>query len=285
MLPSSPSVLRLADYAPLGAAFHFARRHFEFGGLLPEHAHEFSEIVWVESGSGIHTIDARRENLVPGWIRLIEPRDVHGIRGSWTDSLCIANLAFRPEELAPLAARFGPEAGYHALDLLRSGGLILRGSVLRILQQEASRLPLSRLTSLDLVRLLTALLAEIEEFRLSETVQHDLPAWLARARSLMEHNEELLAGGLTALCDIAHRTPDHINRSVRRYYGTTTTGLVNDLRLDHAEFLLCTTDRTITDVALSSGFANGGHFHARFRQRTGITPRAYRNRAQGTLRT
>lgn len=185
---------------------------------MPEHGHDFSESVWVESGSGIHVVAATRESVRRGWVRLVEPTDVHRIRGCWTESLCIANVAFRTDELVPLHARFDRATGYQALDMLRPGNLILPDPVLQTLQRATAMLALSCAASRDLLRLLTALLADIE----SETAGWDVPAWLKRARSLMEHHEDLLAGGLATLCQIAERTPDHINRTIRRNYGTTT---------------------------------------------------------------
>lgn len=285
MALESLPVLHVSDYARGGAAFHFARRSFKPGGVLPFHGHDFSEITWTESGSGVHHLGHSREPISSGWIRLVGQDDVHAITASRAEPLQIANLAFRTEALEPVEQHYGPRAGYRAFDLLRSGTLHLPETGLRSLQQGLGLLVSGRRSSLDLARFLIGIASDVESTQAQETVNGSIPAWLANAQSLIEHNEELLSGGLKALCTIAGRTPDHVNRTTQRFYDRSATGFVTDLRLEHAEMLLRTTDDTITDVAFSSGFANLGYFHLRFRQRYGITPRGYRNRAQGTLRT
>jgi AraC-like DNA-binding protein len=67
---------------------------------------------------------------------------------------------------------------------------------------------------------------------------------------------------------------------VRRHFGTTTTGLVNDLRLEHAARLLSLTDQPIVDVAHASGFDHLSYFYRRFTTRYGRTPRRYRQQAR-----
>ena len=54
--------------------------------------------------------------------------------------------------------------------------------------------------------------------------------------------------------------------------------MVNDVRLTHAARLLERTGRDVTDVWLTSGFGNAGHFHKLFRARFGVTPLTYRRR-------
>ena len=58
--------------------------------------------------------------------------------------------------------------------------------------------------------------------------------------------------------------------------GQSFTTFLQQIRLEHCRRLLATTTQMITEVAFESGFQNLSHFNRLFRQRWGITPRAFR---------
>lgn len=49
-----------------------------------------------------------------------------------------------------------------------------------------------------------------------------------------------------------------------------------ETRLSSAKFYLTTTDRTVSDIALSVGFGDESSFCLTFRKRVGMTPKAWR---------
>jgi transcriptional regulator GlxA family with amidase domain len=53
-----------------------------------------------------------------------------------------------------------------------------------------------------------------------------------------------------------------------------------ELRLARARRLLRDTDYSVVDVAGETGWRSLAHFNAVFRQRTGLTPSAYREQAR-----
>ncbi|WP_164975702.1 helix-turn-helix transcriptional regulator [Sphingobium fluviale] len=81
---------------------------------------------------------------------------------------------------------------------------------------------------------------------------------------------------------------DHFDLS-RRYIqqifastGTTPTQFIEQVRLKFAaELIQKERDRSITDIAFSSGFNSSSYFSTRFRLRFGKTPRAYRHDRNG----
>lgn len=70
--------------------------------------------------------------------------------------------------------------------------------------------------------------------------------------------------------------PHSLMRLFRKRCGMSLWEYVIRLRVSHAQRLLITTDRKVTDIALDAGFGSVGRFHATFRRLTGQTPRAYR---------
>ncbi|MBI5831423.1 MAG: helix-turn-helix transcriptional regulator [Armatimonadetes bacterium] len=74
-------------------------------------------------------------------------------------------------------------------------------------------------------------------------------------------------------------SPAHFSRQVKRHFGVTFTELVTQLRVDYAAELLARTDKPVGLVALECGFADQSYFTKVFRRAKGLTPRAYRQRA------
>jgi LacI family transcriptional regulator len=75
-----------------------------------------------------------------------------------------------------------------------------------------------------------------------------------------------------------------LERAFRAELGRTVLHEILRVRLNHAQKLLETSSQSITDIANRSGFATLNHFYRVFRDRTGLTPRAFRlsrRRGQG----
>jgi transcriptional regulator GlxA family with amidase domain len=68
-----------------------------------------------------------------------------------------------------------------------------------------------------------------------------------------------------------------VERRVGSTIGMSPSLAYETIRLEHAEALLRQSDRSITAVALASGFCDSSHFIRTFRQRRGQTPASFRN--------
>lgn len=64
-----------------------------------------------------------------------------------------------------------------------------------------------------------------------------------------------------------------------RHTGLTPKQYVIQLRLHHARNLLKTSDYTVSDIAENSGFKNVYYFSRLFKEKTGMTPKKYRETA------
>ena len=83
---------------------------------------------------------------------------------------------------------------------------------------------------------------------------------------------------LAEIAVAAHASPEHLAREFRRRVGRTVVEALQLLRINHARQLLTETDRTVLDIAFSSGFESAEHFYRTFRKLAGTTPRTYRQR-------
>lgn len=104
------------------------------------------------------------------------------------------------------------------------------------------------------------------------------------ARSVMEYvrmhyheptlsNEEMAA--------LFHYHPYHLSRLVKQFTGKSLHRYLVDYRIHMAKNLLITTNLPITRIAEKAGFTGYAYFIKIFRQKTGETPRKYRENHRG----
>jgi LacI family transcriptional regulator len=98
------------------------------------------------------------------------------------------------------------------------------------------------------------------------------------ANALGYIQENFPKGNLSVDDVVAHgRVPRRsLERAFRYELQRTILHEILRVRVNHAQKLLETTPDSITDIAIRSGFASLNHFYRVFRDRTGLTPRAFR---------
>ena len=72
----------------------------------------------------------------------------------------------------------------------------------------------------------------------------------------------------------------HFGRLFKEKAGVTPHHYLVKIRLDAAAFLLCDTDLSVLDVALSCGYGSAAHFTAAFQKQFSQTPSAYRRKGR-----
>jgi two-component system, response regulator YesN len=82
---------------------------------------------------------------------------------------------------------------------------------------------------------------------------------------------------LDAVAKEAGMSPSHFSRVFRKVMGLSYQGYLNGSRIAKAKNLLRTSPRSITEIAVSLGFADSTGFGRIFKKLTGQTPSAYRS--------
>jgi AraC family transcriptional regulator len=97
------------------------------------------------------------------------------------------------------------------------------------------------------------------------------PAMLGRAREYVEEHlgEDL---SLAALAGAVGLSPYHFARLFRASTGLSPHQYVIRRRVERAQLLLTTTDRSLTTIAHEVGFASGSHLATHVRRQLGVTP-------------
>lgn len=75
-----------------------------------------------------------------------------------------------------------------------------------------------------------------------------------------------------------HLAPQHAMTVFRRALGITIGEYLAQCRVARAQYLLLTTELAVPDVGHAAGFRSQSQFYARFRERCGEAPAAYRRR-------
>ena len=84
---------------------------------------------------------------------------------------------------------------------------------------------------------------------------------------------------VAALADIACMSPSHFIRSFRAAFGETPHRYLQRRRIQQAMLLLRTTDRSVSEICLATGWGSLGSFSRTFAEVVGVPPSTFR---QGT---
>lgn len=97
-------------------------------------------------------------------------------------------------------------------------------------------------------------------------------------RHLETHYGETIS--MQAMAAMAGLSSTHFNRRFQQLFRSTPTEHLRSIRVQVACRLLSTTQRSLLEIAMETGFTDQSHFTRCFRESTGLTPRAYRLRFQ-----
>jgi len=104
-----------------------------------------------------------------------------------------------------------------------------------------------------------------------------------RLRTVLDHIHTHLEDSLTVveLAGMVSMSPQHFANLFRRSTGLAPHRYVLGRRIERAQHLLSTTNLSLAEITLESGFASQSHFTDVFRKMLGTTPRRYRSRFVG----
>jgi AraC family transcriptional regulator len=103
------------------------------------------------------------------------------------------------------------------------------------------------------------------------------PRWLGKARDFLDaHFREDVSLAATAAAAGVH--PSHLARVFRRQLGSSVGEYVRAARVDFACRELARGEQPLAQIALAAGFTDQSHLARCVRQRTGMTPGAFRRR-------
>lgn len=272
--------LRIGTFT-LGRPYHAALVTLSGRRESAMHGHaDFTELMYVLSGSGAQLLDRGRQQIHAGDLILVRNPDRHCLAGQPPQGLQFINVAFptAPWQDFLTLADAGWISKWESPALPPRAALVGRQRTnARTAFRRALNRFLDRPSALDLIRLWTVVLPYLDQ---DDQANEDprRPPWLREACAAM-HDEDNLRAGLPRLLAIAAVSHSHFARSMQTHYGMTPIRFITDLRLRLAAKLLATTSDTVTDIAARCGFSSQSYFTRCFRRTHGMSPRQFRVRA------
>lgn len=264
-----------------GQVAHVARRRLGGANPVRVHTHDFAEVLWVETGSGVHGAGGSNGRLHPGDLVLVRPDDRHGFFDG-DSTFTIVNVAFPASTLTHLKRRyFRNDPGFFGGRAPQPAAFTVGPTERRALAAAAAELARAPSDLAGLERFLLNLVHDLARHSPRAALAGCAP-WLQEACERFRQPEHL-AGGVQALARLAGRSPEHVSRQLRACAGLRPVDVVTEARIEHAASRLALGDQPIVDIALECGFDSLSHFYRVFRRVTGETPRTWRLRSQAAI--
>lgn len=244
---------------------------------FPLHHHDFYEFEIVVSGEITHTVDGREERLARGDFHCLAPEMPHGLMAERREGMIYNISVFLPD--APPAVREAVSSFvFPCYGRLPAEELSVVEGLYDILFRDArSHAPheRERVSSL-VVYILTVLAEHAVLFGEGVTAARIQP----HVQAAMTFIRERYAAELT-LTDVAAAlglSEGYLSMLFAKELGVGFKEYLNAIRVRHAMQLLASTDRSVTEIALASGFGSFSTFERRFSRIAEMTPREYRRR-------
>ena len=255
---------------------------------FPPHNHDFSEIVIVTGGKGLHVTGRESWTLSAGDVFVIGGARRHAYRD--LDRLKLVNVLFRPELLRLRIADLARLPGYHALFTLEPAWRRRHRFESRLRLTPSDLGPVLALVEhldLELRRrepgfgfMATALFMQLagllsRHYGRSPNADSRSLLRIAQAISHLEtHFAEPLS--LATLAAMAQMSKRSFLRTFRASMGLTPIAYLIQLRVHHAAARLRSTRESVTDIAFGCGFSDSNYFTRQFGRIMGQAPRRYR---------
>lgn len=254
---------------------------------LPDHLHDWHEIVYVYGGRGTMLVNHALYEMNAGDLFLVPGNTVHRAFPDERTPVTSSALFFSPSLVQ------GMERGEHS-SLLRCLHGARRTKLYKFkLPEAAQRSVVALLESIqeELSRKMTHYRSAIQiricdllltlnracppEASLNEDSRAE-PAWLQDSLHAIDAN--LTGRGLTlsSLSKRASISPSHFSRAFKQATGMNVTDYVVVKRIMLAKELLARTDDSIRVISERCGLESESYFYRKFKLVTGLTPRAYK---------
>lgn len=255
-------------------------------GTEAEHTHDFMEMAYVISGSGVHAMAGLRAPMSRGDFFFIGIGQSHAF--SARPEMRLVNVLLQPQFLGDELLHAENAADFLNLSLFEEFAGALDHTVPHISfaggemhDTEALLTAMARESALRQMGYRAALKGYMEVlltriFRRMQAVEE--PGFLRHIPRLppeiLRYIEANYAEPLT-LTELARKsfyTPSYFSTVFREACGRTLTEYIHEKRMQEAVRLLKTTDESVEEIALRVGCRDRKRFYQAFREYTGATP-------------
>ncbi|MBW7477262.1 AraC family transcriptional regulator [Paenibacillus oenotherae] len=258
---------------------------------LPEHVHDWNEIVYVYSGRGTFFIDSLFFEMRAGDIFLLPGDTIHHAvpdkSNPVTSSVVYFGRKLIPElslgESFSLPALFDNirQSGQYRVTLNEADRASFMNGIERIHEEVQSR---QQGNHFAIRLILHQLLLELSRSQQLDFEEMRSPAqgspypWLQETLLYIDTNPELPLT-LSLLAKRALVSREHLSRVFKDMTGMKLTDYIHAKKILHAKQLLIHTTASIEEIAERCGFETLTHFHRVFKKRMEMTPAVFRKQS------
>lgn len=253
---------------------------------LPDHFHDWYELVYIYSGKGTFFVDQTFYDAVAGDIFLIPGNTIHRSFPDPDEPKTSTALFFNASLVhgAPLGDSFSylrcfEQAKRQKRYRLSAEADVERQTIVALMesihQEESGKLPGYRQAVLLHLQHILLLLGRTLPSVQVPAVSSSAPSWMTAILTYIDsHPGSPL--GLAQLAKRAAVTPAHFSRVFKKLTGMNVTEYVTTKRIIRAKELLTESDVNVAEIAEQCGFESLPHFHRMFKKLTGMTPSHYK---------
>lgn len=237
--------------------------------ISPAHAHEYTEIFYITSGEGkfafSHTSVPFKENdvfIIPKYVRHQE----------LTVSEEISYLVVAVDNDFPFSDGAAPSTTPTWYSYASKDNVIYK-CMDQIRQKLAAP---STFLEYNVTLLTSQIFTEVMQKIPAESAIPPAPSIKVVHDYISTNFQDNIT--LKTLASIRYTSTAQLGREFKQAYGCTPIQFLTQKRIEHAKHILRTTNATIFNVSISSGFSSPAYFSYVFLKETGETPTEYRNK-------
>ena len=270
----NPSNIDIKDKTQPKEDFKISPFRKEVRKTTPHKHNNYFEIIYLSGGSGFHTIDSRKFEVIPPVIFFIRKEQAHhfDLEGEPEGFVAIIKKSFVQKsldmELKLLLAKFSNQ---HCLGISENETI---DQLFQLLEKEYK---VNSEQSFHIIEgLLKALLAKILDIAkpVIRSSEHRSDLYqsfleLLQAGTVVKNSVQLYAEQLNT-------SPQNLNAACRKAVDQSSAEVLAEFITSEAKRLLLYTNNTVSQIALSLDFIDASHFIKYFKRITGTTPQSFR---------
>lgn len=254
---------------PLENGYIIKSKNFTEEYISRIHWHGFIEIEFVVSGNAIYRYGDKEYTLSRGDIWLLSIYDSHQV--VCKQGLQIINIAIKPDLLnAKLLSHATANHPLHC-HLNEQEITAFLNKAEELFYEQSTDNPFSRLKAASILNEIVIDIARNTVLDNTPTdlgIIQDVSAWIQL------HIQEDIS--LAQVAEKFSLTPNYLGTLFKKTMGVSYNDYLNNLRINHACHLLQTSNLSMKNVALESGYHSVEYFNYIFKKFCGITPSQYR---------
>ncbi|WP_394524512.1 AraC family transcriptional regulator [Lacrimispora sp. JR3] len=260
---------------------------------IPEHSHNYVELVYMYSGTTVHVIGGTRKlKLETNDLLILREETRHAINPAGEEDIAF-HFFLMPEFFSHPAFMGGngnmlrqfisaslkgnttvaEYLHFHLREILPARNL-LENMIWSYVEEKEDRQEINQAT---MGILFMELLHDVDKVEYHDMLQYEEQIVLT-AYQYLEKNYS--SATLEEFSGISMQPPYYISRLFKRYYKMTFTECLQLIRLGRAANDLSSTTKPVEEIIAEVGYENSSYFHRLFKQRYGLTPKQFRDKSR-----